>query len=88
MIKPTTGRVVWYQPNEYDAKMLGNSDQPLAAMVAYVHSDHLVNLMVIDANGVTHSRTSVALVQEGESPVVGASFCEWMPYQIGQAKKS
>lgn len=87
MIEPTPGRVVWYQPNDYDRKVLNAGDQPLAAHVAYVHNSHMVNLMVIDPNGNPHSRTSVSLVQEGESPMVGASFCEWMPYQVGQAKK-
>lgn len=91
MIKPTVGRVVWYQPNDADAEKLGalafGSSQPLAAHVAYVHSDIMVNLMVIDPNGNPHSRTSVRLVQAGELPLVGESFCEWMPYQVGQAKK-
>jgi hypothetical protein len=88
VIEPTPGRVVWYQPNDLDAKMLGNSSQPLAAHIAYVHDTRTVNLMVIDKNGNSHSRTMIRLVQDGESPAVGVSFCEWMPYQIGQAKKN
>lgn len=89
MIKPTVGRVVWYRPNETDAITLGVGlgRQPLAAHVAYVHSDTMVNLMVIDPNGYPRSRTSVRLMQEGLPALAGESFCEWMPYQVGQAKK-
>lgn len=92
MIKPSIGRVVWYQPNDADAEALGAiafgaRSEPLAADIAHVHSDIMVNLMVIDPNGNPHSRTSVRLVQTDEMPLVGESFCEWMPYQVGQAKK-
>lgn len=87
MIEPTCGRVVWYRPNEHDAKELGSGAQPLAAHVAYVHGPRMVNLMVIDPNGNPHSRTSVTLLQEGDALMQGASYCEWMPYQVGQAKK-
>lgn len=31
--------------------------------------------------------TSVLLLQEGNERPSGGGFCEWMPYQIGQAKK-
>lgn len=88
IIVPTIGRVVWYQPNDADAKILGDAGQPLAAHVAYVHSAVMVNLFVICPNGGFASRTSVRLVQAGESPLVGESFCEWMPYQHGQAAKA
>lgn len=83
IIKPTVGRVVWYwrePPTKPD-------QQPEAATVAYVHSDSLVNLQVIDHNGVACSATSVPLRQDGEG-VPNCSFCEWMPYQKGQAAKA
>jgi len=86
MIKPTVGRVVWYRPNAHDD--LYGSDQPLAAHVAYVWSDTMVNLMVIDHNGGTHPRTSVVLRHGESSPPGGQSYCEWMPYQKGQAAKA
>jgi hypothetical protein len=77
MIEPTIGRVVWYRE--------GQSKQ--AAIVAYVHSNTMVNLMVIDSNGVPQSKTSVYLLQDGnEAPA--SSYCEWMPYQKGQAAKT
>jgi hypothetical protein len=50
--------------------------------------DALVNLTVFDSNGVSHSRTSVPLVHAGEPKPEHGYFCEWMPYQIGQAAKA
>jgi hypothetical protein len=81
MIKPTVGRVVWYWP--LNAEPQG---QPQAALIAWVHSDTLVNLAVFDPNGNGYSRTSVLLYQgDGERPT--GEICEWMPYQIGQAAR-
>lgn len=97
IIKPTIGRRVWYWPSDYDrglleskpASVITASDraQPCDAGIAYVHGDRLVNLTVADHNGVAHSRTSVALVQEGDLPIHGGAYAEWMPYQVGQARK-
>lgn len=87
-IKPTVGRVVHYHPGPDRENIPGCSgDQPLAAIVAHVWSDTWVNLAVFDANGNSHSRTSVFLVQDG-MPAPGAQYAEWMPYQKGQAAKT
>ncbi len=76
MIKPTVGRVVWFYKYVPGQGFKG----PLAAHVACVHSDTLVNLMVIDEVGNPHSETSVILVQENnERPQ--ANYCDWMHYQ-------
>jgi hypothetical protein len=62
---------------------------PFAAVIAYVHSDTMVNLAVFDGNGVAHSRTSVELAQDGGRKIsIGEMHCEWMPYQTGQAAKT
>lgn len=87
MIKPTVGRVVWYWPSPKEHIVGNDGGQPLAALVAHVWSDTCVNLAVFDANGCGHSRTSVLLHQDG-NPRPGAGFCEWMPYQKGQAAKT
>lgn len=93
-IKPTAGRVVWYHPFAHapwaadaasDFARLG--DQPLAAIIAHVWSDTCVNLVVFDSNGNAHSRTSVTLHQ-GDGPCTSSPWCEWMPYQKGQAAKT
>lgn len=86
-ITPTVGRVVWFTPGASD-DIPRNGDRPLAAIVANVWSDSCVNLAVFDANGVSHSRTSVYLLQGGDDPPAGSPYCEWMPYQKGQAAKT
>lgn len=87
MIEPTIGRVVWFTPAKTDESLSGSS-QPLAALVAHVHSDRCVNLAVFDANGGgSHSRTSVTLLQDDDVAPEAGYYAEWMPYQKGQAAK-
>lgn len=83
MIKPTIGRVVWF----YEPFVPDVPEQAQAAIVAFVHSDTLVNLTVFDSQGIPHGRTSITLRQPGEVSPAGP-FCEWMPYQIGQVAKT
>jgi hypothetical protein len=81
IIKPTIGRVVWFYPSEHK-----EGDQPCSAQIAYVHSDTCINIGYFDHNGNAKQATSVTLFHgEGERPK--SYFCEWMPYQVGQAKK-
>ncbi len=91
MIKPTIGRRVWYWPHTQVAQggfTYSDPKQPLDAGIAYVHSDRLINISVADQTGVMHSRTSVLLLQEGDQRPEQGGFCEWMPYQTGQAKQA
>jgi hypothetical protein len=81
MIKPTVGRVVWF----YSSKA---PEKAFAAMIAHVHSDRMVNLMVVDADGDPYGQTSVQLLQDDDKPQGGAFWCAWMPYQLGQAAKT
>jgi hypothetical protein len=75
MIAPSVGRVVWYHPTS-------PHEQPLAAHIAFVHAENLVNLMVIDKNGKPYPAAAVTLWQEGEPRVAPSiAYCEWMPYQ-------
>jgi len=79
-IQPTVGRVVWYNP--------GSTKNPglrLAAHVASVINDGIVNLMVIDELGNPFPARNVPLVHEGEC---AGGACQWMPYQRGQAAKT
>jgi hypothetical protein len=87
-ILPTVGRVVLFTPSclTGDGRFAHTGGRkPLAAIVAHVFNDGLVNLAVFDSNGMSHSRTSVPLVQEGEDKPEHGYFCSWMPYQVGQA---
>lgn len=92
MIEPTVGRKVWYRPNAYDKQgpggMQAYGKQACDATVIYVHSNALVNLAIFDHNGNMHKRTSVVLLQDDTKPNEGASYAEWMPYQISQAPKA
>lgn len=85
VIKPTVGRIVWYYENGDQRRA---SESPYAAQVAYVHSDSCVNLGYLDHNGVALSATSVRLVQDGATAPEWGAFCEWMPFQKGQAAKT
>lgn len=94
MIQPTVGRVVWFHPSTSDQELgrflQAHEGKPFAAIVTHVWSDAMVNLCVFDPNGVPHPRTSVQLVQPEEHPDhrPAGHFCEWMPYQKGQAAKT
>lgn len=80
MIAPTIGRQVWF----WRDTPVNVGPQPEAATVCYVHSDTMVNLQVIDANGDARGVTSVRLHQ-GDEPGIGM-HCAWMPFQKGQAR--
>jgi hypothetical protein len=86
-MEPTNGRIVWYTPAVGDGQIVYHG-KPLAAIVCNVWGDRMVNLSVIDANGVHHARTSVVLLQ-GDDPKPSYGNCaEWMPYQKVQHNKS
>lgn len=96
IIKPTIGRRVWYWPSpaELDKTATGNffphvndDFQALDAGIVYVWNDRLVNLVVTDHQGCSQARTSVRLLQEGESAADGEAYAQWMPYQQGQTTK-
>lgn len=82
MIKPTVGRIVWYRPEHVTP-----DEQPFAAIVTYVFNDRMVNLTAFDHTGYVRSLTSVPLVQQGDPKPEAGGYAEWMPYQIGQARK-
>lgn len=78
-MKPTVGRVVLYHPKPGVIH---------AALIAYVHSDTMVNLAAFDNNGNPYGQTSVELVApDAPSTPEFGSYCQWMPFQVQQAKK-
>jgi hypothetical protein len=96
-IDPTVGRVMHYHPDRQTLDAMRRQgvplDQPWAAHVTYVHplkedEPQLVNLMVIDPRGISHSRQRVLLVQKDDPRPGTIDWCEWMSYQLGQAAKT
>lgn len=81
MIEPTVGRVVLYRD---DTMAFG---EWLAAIVVKVWGPRMVNLAVFTDMGAVRSETSVTLRQP-EDETLGGRWCEWMPYQVGQAAKT
>jgi hypothetical protein len=61
--------------------------QPLDATIVYVWNERMVNLAVIDHGGIMWGIGSVRLMQDGDTLPPGEPYCEWMPYQKGQAAK-
>lgn len=85
-ILPTVGRKVWYRTGNSDQKMNKiNPDDPLDATIVGIWADGLINVVVFDSHGNMFTRTGIRLRQEGET-ISNQSYCEWMPYQVGQAK--
>lgn len=83
LIKPTVGRIVLFDDNQ-------TASRKQAAIVTDVHSDICINVCVFPSYGSPVSVTSVRLIQDGEEPPKTGEgrFCEWMPYQKGQAAKT
>ena len=98
LIVPTVGRKVWYRPSAADKAgnfgMKTTGDQPLDATVLAAWGPRCINVQVLDIEGRPFTRTSVTLIQEGDTPAQDGNgntvggYCEWMPYQQGQAKKA
>lgn len=87
MIAPTPGRIVWYTPGPNDPTPIFKGE-PLAATVARVINDREVNLTVNRADGITYGRHNVRLLQDDDKRPSEGPYCEWMPYQKGQAAKT
>ena len=65
--------------------MVQRGSQPLHAVVIFVINERTVNLAITDHDGFFHTRIGVALVQPGDD-LPGGSYCQWMEYQVAQAK--
>lgn len=91
MIKePTIGRVLWYWPTAADKKngiAYHNDCQPLAATVVHVWGDHMVNLSILDQAGNPFAKTSVTLLQEGDTVRRGLDgYAQWPGADIPRPK--
>lgn len=84
IMSPTVGRVVLFHPSEHERGSgfaMPFPGDSVPAIVAKVWHDRMVNLAVFDADGVSHGRTSVTMIHEGDTPPAAGAYCEWMPYQ-------
>lgn len=90
MIAPTVGRVVllFTKDAKYDFGYCFTPGKPHVALITAVHSDTLINVVAFDANGKSHPFTSIELKQAEDQKTYGTFWCEWMPYQKGQAAKT
>ncbi|CAN7538614.1 DUF2829 domain-containing protein [Variovorax sp. LjRoot130] len=89
VIIPTIGRRVWFTPDPRTALsgfVCHNPAAPMDAGIVYVWGDRCVNLDVTDHAGNHHAFTSVELWQ-GDCDRPNGAYCEWMPFQKGQAAK-
>lgn len=81
MIKPTVGRQVWFYPSKGDVDVeRWDAGQPCAATIVFVHSDTVVNLLVLDHVGRAHMKSYVTLLQ-GDAVGGEVEYAAWMPYQ-------
>lgn len=87
-IKPEVGRVVHYYPDDKQEELRGDTSQPCAAQICYVHSETCVNLSVTTHDGRQKAREHVPLLMDTDRPVEEGGYARWMPYQIGQAAKT
>jgi len=85
VITPTVGRIVWYWPRVNDGDP--RSEQPFAAIVAYVFDDRTISIAAFDHVGTVEAHNGIQLAQEGDPVPTHGDYAEWMPYQLGQAKK-
>lgn len=81
MIEPTVGRIVWFYESSAPSS-------PRAGIVAKVWNSWMVNLAVIEEDGKLTPKIFVDLLQDREGPQGKFCWCEWMPYQKGQAAKT
>lgn len=89
IIIPTIGRRVWFRPDPRSGAsgfVCHDSSVPMDAGIVYVWSDRMVNLDVCDHAGNHHAFTSVPLVHSPFDAPPDGHYCEWMPFQKGQAK--
>lgn len=74
-----------------DRALYRNDDKtPFAATVAYVHGPSRVNLLVVDHEGNTHTRTNVTLTMPskfGESHGDG-TYATWRPIDAWMATET
>ena len=81
MITPTVGRIVWCFRRDVGS-------EPAAAIVTHVETDTMINVAVFGHHSGIEFLNLIPLVQDVEVPAGLQAWCEWMPFQKGQAAKA
>lgn len=88
----TVGRQVYYYPTqeERDAGIRQNNREPLSGNVAAVWASDIITLAGNDANGISFAAREIAFINDTptEDQKEKGGFACWMPYQLGQQKKT
>lgn len=76
------GDAVDYWPSEHDQYhahygriQVARSGVPCHAVVAFAHSDALVNVLVTDHFGNQRSRHKIPVLRDGATPEAGRAYC-------------
>lgn len=89
-IDPTIGRKLYmfYSASSPlpPGMVVQDRTKPLDANIVWVNSSTNVNLAGFDHIGNPFRQTSVSLTPAGAHGNGNSVWCEWMPYQVGQAK--
>ena len=88
-IVPTIGRQVWFWSSAEKRIAAGadKSVQPEAATVVHVLDERCVNLLVLDHKGRSRAVQHALLVQPDDDwDESTGPHCQWMPFQVGQAR--
>lgn len=75
-MKPTVGRIVHYYVEDPHKQTSGMGQGPYAAIVTRVHSDVIVDLMVLQPADVRHAGNVIKLEEAAED---SASYWMWPP---------
>jgi hypothetical protein len=80
-LHPTVGRVVHYHPITVETVSGNRRPQttPLAATIAFVHSETMINIGYIETDGRPHSATSVHFVGPDQEAPSDRAYCCWPP---------
>jgi hypothetical protein len=82
---PAIGQIILFNPGVHETVM--TSDQPLAAIVTYVHKNGTVNLAVFGKNGDQWQKHSIKMLADDEAYPERISYAK-LPSHKGPAKEA
>lgn len=75
LVVPGRGFHMLYFAPDNERNMARYAPGPFLALCAFAFGSDKVNLMAIDHNGTTFSRTEVPLLPPGQAPAAGGHYC-------------